>query len=388
MSVSATQATAPGFPRLTLYALVAFAAITPLALLVAPALAAQLGAELGIGPAQIGTYFFVENGAFSAASLFAFYWLGRINIQRVGMAALAIFIIGNLVTAMMLPDYNTLLIMRAITGLGGGTLMVLSMVSAQDADNPDRVYGYWVVGQLVAGAIGLALLPYLFGAFGLKSFYLVLAVVTLLLSPLYKGFLEPAASQAKLATASRSSNFMVIAVMAVAAILTFYIAIGGVWTFASMGAEQAGIQGASIGNILAVASLFGIAGAMLASYLGGRTARKAMLLLGYAILVVSVAALALFDGTTAYIFAICGFKFAWTFVLPFIIAEVAGRDPSGRLVALTTLIIGTGLSLGPLFAGNMLGAAWSLDSVFLGAAICGVLSFLLLILSPNSKSAV
>ncbi|MBN9275748.1 MAG: hypothetical protein J0J15_37035, partial [Mesorhizobium sp.] len=90
-------------------------------------------------------------------------------------------------------------------------------------------------------------------------------------------------------------------------------------------------------------------------------------------------------GSAAYVVAICAFKFAWTFVLPFIIAEAASRDPSGRLVASTTLIIGTGLSLGPLFAGNLLEAAWSLGAVFLAAAICGAVSFACLVVSPRPK---
>ena len=386
MSTSSIASEA-SFSRLTIVALVAFAAITPMALLVAPALAAQLGAELAVGPSQIGTYFFVENGAFSAASLLGLFWLGRVNVHVVGMIALAVFVIGNLATALLLGDYATLLLLRAFTGFGGGTLMVLSMVSAQDADNPERVFGYWVVGQLVAGAIGLALLPHLFAGFGLKSFYLVLAILTLLLAPLYRGFRAPVASKAAGTRSATGSRFVLLAVLAVAAILAFYIAIGGVWTFASMAAEQVGFQAAHIGNILAIATLFGIAGAMIASFLGGRVVRRLMLSLGYAILVLSVVALAMLEGGPAYIAAICAFKFAWTFVLPFIIAEVASRDPSGRLVASTTMIIGTGLSLGPLFAGTMLEAAWSLQSVFIAAAACGLLSFACLLLSPRATAS-
>ena len=382
---SASRPAASPFPRITLVALVAFAAITPMALLVAPALAAQLATEMGIGPSQIGTYFFVENGAFSAASLLSLFWLGRLNVRVVGLIALAVFILGNLVTPMVLPGYKSLLLMRAVTGFGGGTLMVLSMISAQDAENPERVFGYWVVGQLVAGAIGLALLPHLFGTYGLSSFYILLGVIALLLSPLYRGFLAPAASEGPKSTSATSGRFIILGVLAVLAILAFYVAIGGVWTFASMAATQAGIEGASVGTILAIASLFGIAGSMLAAFLGGRSARRAMLLLGYAILVASIVAVAMLHGGAAYVVAICAFKFAWTFVLPFIIAEAASRDPSGRLVASTTLIIGTGLSLGPLFAGNLLEAAWSLGAVFLAAAICGAVSFACLVVSPRPK---
>lgn len=381
----ASRLPASSLPRITLVALVAFAAITPMALLVAPALAAQLGSEMGIGPSQIGTYFFVENGAFSAASLLSLFWLGRLNVRVVGLIALAVFIVGNLATPMVLPDYTNLLLMRAVTGFGGGTLMVLSMISAQDAENPERVFGYWVVGQLVAGAIGLALLPHLFGAYGLSSFYVLLGVIALLLSPLHRGFLAPAASEGPKSNSATSGRFILLGVLAVLAILAFYVAIGGVWTFASMAATQAGIEGASVGTILAIASLFGIAGSMLAAFLGGRSARRSMLLLGYAILVASIVAVAMLNGSAAYVVAICAFKFAWTFVLPFIIAEAASRDPSGRLVASTTLIIGTGLSLGPLFAGNLLEAAWSLGAVFLAAAICGAVSFACLIVSPRPK---
>ena len=57
------------FARSTLVALVVFAAITPLLLLVAPAVAGQLATQLGLSASQIGTYFFVELGAFSLATV-------------------------------------------------------------------------------------------------------------------------------------------------------------------------------------------------------------------------------------------------------------------------------------------------------------------------------
>lgn len=384
--MTAAAASSPtAFPKFTLVALVAFAAITPLALLVAPALAGQLGVELGIGPSQIGTYFFVENGAFSAASLLSLLWLGRIPVRTVALIALGVFIVGNLATPLVLPDYSHLLMIRAVTGFGGGTLMVLSMVSGQDAENPDRVFGYWVVGQLVAGAVGLFLLPHLFASFGLKSFYLLLGIITLLLTPLHRGFLAPSASKAA-SRPGKGGNLAFIALITAAAILVFYIVIGGVWTFASMAANQSGIANENTGGILAIASLFGIVGAMTATYLGGRSTRVLMLLAGYGILLLSVIALALASGATAYAISICAFKFAWTFVLPFIVAEVAGRDKSGKLLASMTLIIGTGLSLGPLFAGTLLDAQWSLRAVFIGAAACGVVSLLCLFAPAKTQT--
>jgi predicted MFS family arabinose efflux permease len=385
MTDASAVAPKTSFSNLTLTALVLFAAITPLALLVAPALAAQLAGELGVGPAEIGRYFFVENGAFSFASLVSIFWLGKINIRLVSMIAIAVFGVGNLVTAFLLPEFGTLLIMRAITGLGGGTLMVLSMVSAQDAENPDRIFGFWVIGQLILGAIGLAVLPLLFADFGLREFYLILGVVTLLLSPLVRGFRTPAAAETGAEKTGITARFVFVIFFALGALLLYYVAIGGAWTFVSSAAERAGLAPERIGPVLSIATLFGILGAGVATWMGGRSSRRLSLFVGYAILVVSLAALSV-DTVWIYIAAICAFKFAWTFALPFIIAEISSCDASGRLVAATTLIIGLGLSLGPLFAGNMLAGGWDLGTVMLLAAVCSVLSLIGLILTPKTQT--
>ncbi|WP_027810554.1 MFS transporter, partial [Burkholderia cenocepacia] len=176
------------FARSTLVALVVFAAITPLLLLVAPAVAGQLATQLGLSASQIGTYFFVELGAFSLATVPSYLWLGRIDARRVAAFAVALFGAGNLLTALWMPGFAALLALRAVTALGGGSLMVLCMTSAATSQNSDRVYGLWVVGQLIAGAIGLFVLPHVFAAFGLRALYVALAGLALLAAPLSRGF--------------------------------------------------------------------------------------------------------------------------------------------------------------------------------------------------------
>ena len=65
-----------------------------------------------------------------------------------------------------------------------------------------------------------------------------------------------------------------------------------------------------------------------------------------------------------YSAAIFAFKFAWTFVLPFILATVAQIDTSGRLVATLNFVIGAGLAAGPLLAGLMLDAGGTMRVLF------------------------
>ncbi|WP_269504339.1 MFS transporter [Burkholderia sp. IMCC1007] len=366
------------FARSTLVALVVFAAITPLLLLVAPAVAGQLATQLGLSASQIGTYFFVELGAFSLATVPSYLWLGRADARRVAACAIALFGAGNLLTAVWMPGFVALLALRAVTALGGGSLMVLCMTSAATSENSDRVYGLWVVGQLIAGAIGLFVLPHVFAAFGLRALYVALAVLAVIAAPLSRGFSATLGARATSAQATRdavSDTPRLSVALAIGAVLTFYLAIGSVWTFASRAAAQAGLDPQSTGNVLAIASVMGIAGAALASCAGGRVARRAMLAAGYALLAASLVALAALPHASGYGAAIFAFKFAWTFVLPFILATVAQIDRSGRLVATLNFVIGAGLAAGPLLAGLLLDAGGTMHTLFAIATAVAIASF-------------
>ncbi|RQZ25061.1 MFS transporter [Burkholderia sp. Bp9017] len=366
------------FARSTLVALVVFAAITPLLLLVAPAVAGQLATQLGLSASQIGTYFFVELGAFSLATVPSYLWLGRVDARRVAACAIALFGAGNLLTAVWMPGFVALLALRAVTALGGGSLMVLCMTSAATSKNSDRVYGLWVVGQLIAGAIGLFVLPHVFVAFGLRALYVALAVLAVIAAPLSRGFPATLGARAASAQTTRdaaSHTPRLYVALAIGAVLTFYLAIGSVWTFASRAAAQAGLDPQSTGNVLAIASVMGIAGAALASCAGGRVARRAMLAAGYALLAASLVALAALPHVSGYSAAIFAFKFAWTFVLPFILATVAQIDTSGRLVATLNFVIGAGLAAGPLLAGLLLDAGGTMHALFAIATAVAIASF-------------
>ncbi|AOL04196.1 MFS transporter [Burkholderia contaminans FFH2055] len=366
---------ASAFARSTLVALVVFAAVTPLLLLVAPAVAGQLATQLGLSASQIGTYFFVELGAFSLATVPSYLWLGRVDARRVAAFAIALFGAGNLLTALWMPGFVALLALRAVTALGGGSLMVLCMTSAATSENSDRVYGLWVVGQLIAGAIGLFVLPHVFAAFGLRALYVALAALALLAAPLSRGFPPSLGARATLARNAAAHTPQSFVVLAIGAVLTFYLAIGSVWTFASRAAAEAGLDPQSTGNVLAIASVMGIAGAALASCAGGRLARRAMLAAGYALLAASLVALAVMRHAGGYSAAIFAFKFAWTFVLPFILATVAQIDTSGRLVATLNFVIGAGLAAGPLLAGLMLDAGGTMRVLFTAATAVAIVSF-------------
>lgn len=381
MNPSTPAATASAAPAALawplLAAIVLFAAITPTILMTAPAVAAQLASQWQLSPSRIGDLFSVELGAMSLATLPACWWLKRLNWRVAALLAALLFIGANLLS-MLADSYNTLLALRFASALAGGSLMIICLASAAVTANPSRVYGLWVMGQLVVGAIGLAVLPGLFERFGLGACYLILAALMTLLLPLTRCF--PAGSPAPQAvdpTAPPGSRWK--AALGIGAILAFYISLGGVWTFIGGISAQAGISAQHSGEVLAIATVMGIAGAACASLIGARLPRQALLLAGYGLMATAVLLLLGQPALLRFAVAALLFKFTWTFLLPLILACLADLDRSGKLMNASNLMIGGGLAIGPAIAGRLIEGSGGFTALLLGGALITLLSLALML---------
>jgi len=380
--------TVMGLAPLHLLAVVLFAAIAPCVLMTAPVVAAQYANELGLGPTRIGQLLSVELAAMSLATLPSYFWLPRWNWRRVAFVASGVFILVNLVSAFSI-DFHALLVLRALSALAGGTLMVLCIASASASSQQDRVYGLWVSGQLILGALGLWILPLLFAMAGLKALYLSLAVLMALCMPLAGCFPVGATAPAQAQRPGDAPSHRLPGVFGVLAVLLFYVGLSAVWTFIGSIASAASIDAPSSGQILSIATVLGILGALCATLIGSRWPRQMSLLAGYSMM--GAAVLLLLGEPNLFRFALAAllFKYAWTFVLPFILATLASFDRQGRLMSTVNLVIGGGLALGPMIAGPVLESSLGMSAVLLGSACCLVLSCLALLLSHafHEKSA-
>ncbi len=88
-----------------------------------------------------------------------------------------------------------------------------------------------------------------------------------------------------------------------------------------------------------------------------------------------------------YAIAALLFKFTWTFVLPFILARVAGLDNSGRLMNSINLVIGGGMAAGPALAGALLQHFASADLLLAAAGVCALLSLILIVAASAAGKA-
>lgn len=360
-----------------LAAIVLFAAITPTILMTAPAVGAQLASQWQLSPSHIGDLFSVELGAMSLATLPAFWWLKRVNWRLAALVAAVLFIVANLLSTGA-ETYTDLLLSRFVSALAGGSLMIICLASAATTANPSRVYGLWVMGQLVVGAVGLAVLPGLFERYGLSACYLILAGLMTVLLPLVRGF--PCGSPAPEATnilSAPGSRWR--AALGIGAILAFYISLGGVWTFIGALATSAGIPPQQSGEVLAIATVMGIAGAASVSLIGARLPRAVLLLMGYALMAAAVLLLLGQPALLRFALAALLFKFTWTFVLPLILACLADLDHSGKLMNASNLVIGGGLAIGPAIAGRLIEASGGFTALLIGGAVITLVSLVMIL---------
>ena len=137
--------------------------------------------------------------------------------------------------------------------------------------------------------------------------------------------------------------------------------------------------------MLAVATLLGIVGAGAAALIGARFGGGRPIALGYALLLASVALLVGQPLLLRFALAALLFKFTWTFVLPFILARVAGLDNDGKLMNGINLVIGGGMAIGPTLAGYLIESSGGFNALLFGALGCALLSLLLISLaSPRA----
>lgn len=341
--------------RRLVLAIMVFSGIAPAVQIMAPGVALQLAREFDLSATRIGWLFAAELGAMTFATIPAFLWLKRVNWRSAALVAGIAFALLNIGSA-LLHDFAALIVARTLSGLAGGSIMVITLAAGAQTRNQGRTYGLWLTAQFVVGAAGLALLPFLFGRFGIAACYGMMALLMLLALPLTRHFPVGGIEAQAVGGRGLSRTVRTRAAMSFAAIVTFYIGLSGVWSFIGFASEQKGMSQGAGSLLLAIATLIGIVGASLASVIGDRFVRSKPLLLGYALMAGSIVAFASPANLTVFLLATLTFKFTWTFTMPFILATLSALDEKGRLIAGSNLAVGFGLTAGPAVAGQILDA--------------------------------
>lgn len=356
-----------------LIAIALLAGLSSSSLVCAPAIASQLGSQYGFDAKQVGYFFSAEFAGFVISGLLGQRLMPRVAWRTLARVSLAIFLAGTLITSLCLDSLPVLLVLRGLTATAGALIGVVCVASANEAANPSRAYGLYIIGQLLAGVIGLAVLPMLFARFGLVAFFVTTAALMLAALPT-TAWLAQGKSQQHLARPVTTRGSQLWRTLRFPVLLLFYVALGGIWTFSAELAKQAGFDPIAAGTVLSVATFAGVIGAGVASALGELANMQRPVVIGYVLLIVSALGLLDTEHVAIFVMATLLFKFAWTFVLPFVMAVIGKLDDDGSVMAEIYLVAGIGLMVGPLLAGYLVSMGQGYASMLVVETVLVVIS--------------
>ncbi|WP_338111300.1 MFS transporter [Novacetimonas pomaceti] len=335
-----------------LIAIAVFAGLANASLLCAPVIATQLMTELGLDARKVGLFFSMEFGGYCLAGLGGRWLLPGMPWRLIVLVSVAVVIMGDLIAILCLHYFIALLFVRLITATFSAMLGIVAMSSANRRVDRGRAYGIYILGQCMTGVIGLALLPALFTHYGIRSYFILLPMLFIALSWLGL-FLARGGTGTRPANdghVSISSGFPVL--LRRIAVLLFYMGLSGVWTFSGAISARAGINALHGGALMSGAAFAGVMGSALAAWYGRRPNINGAMFMGYGVLIGALLILML-PTMGAFIAGIVSFKFAWTFVIPFIFATIGQQDRKGEVIAEVNLLAGLGLSVAPWLAGQI-----------------------------------
>jgi DHA1 family inner membrane transport protein len=343
-----------------------------LTIFIAPGFLGLVADQGHLGESGAGYVISVDINTTAAAIAIATLLITRIKWPHLTYLAAGLIAVGSLATGQVHTE-STLIAARVCAGAGEGLAIGVSFAALGRDSNPDRAFGiYLAVGLAVAAAI-LLVIPVLQPRIGTQPFFVataVAAVGTGLLAPWLPAG-SPAVSQA---VSGLSTIHWRLAIAGLLGVFLYFLAQGAVWSYFGEIGVASHVPAAVIGRALAISSIAGIGGALLAVAVCTRSNRGLPLVASAAI---SVASFALLLGhVSGIVFVISGILFnaAWNFSMPFLSGMCSAADTRGRIVCSMGCIQTVGTGLGPAMAATLLGGRSSFSSVLWVSVAVVVLS--------------
>jgi MFS family permease len=317
-----------------------------------PVMIGAIADAQGLGAGEAGFIAAADLCGFALASLWAGIWTQGSDGRRVAAAGLLAALIGNALS-LQASGFGLLLVVRLLSGLGGGLAYSVAMSTLARSARPDRDFGLMVAAQIAYQVMALFTLPRLVTARGSDAIFLVLAATVCVssLALLSKNlFTRRADSSAHLASLPAA------AWLALAAMALFSLNLGALWTYVERIGVGIGLSSPQAGTILAAALALSILGALGAAILGDRWGRRVPLMLAFVAQLISLVLLMRTEATSYSIGAVV-YSLAWAFAIPYLYSFVATVDESARLIVLAPAAQAVGAALGPAAAASLLSGA-------------------------------
>lgn len=352
-----------------------------------PIFVAGIAGQFGWSAKEIGWLAAADMGGTALASLLMSVFIARMAWKKTIRLAVVGAIAGNLLSIAM-TSISTVLLIRLLTGFSNGAILSIVFVILTRSRHPERYFGVYVLSQLGLQVVLLPLLPRIIGLWGMPAVYLLLAAASaasllpLRYFPAQAGPSAetlPALPDKAAQGAQRPSAWAVLALSAQA---LYFLAPATIWAYFESIGERFELSIAAVGNALGLASLAGIAGALLVIALGSRFGRNASMAVGTAVSLAAVWILLHESGFTWFLLAAALVNLSWNYTFPYQMGTLALFDRDGTVAAFSLVVQTFGLSLGPMLASFLL-VGKDFSVILWACQGCYFVSFLLFFLSSH-----
>ncbi|MCA1197017.1 MFS transporter [Sphingomonas sp. R647] len=313
----------------------------------------QVGAlmDLGLNGREAGLFGFFQIGALALSMIALAPFIHRARSVTVAMIGATLALGAHVLMYFMPGSFALLLVFAALAGTGYGLVFAATITGGSTAANPDRVYAIGNGGAVAYVVALMFVMPLASIHLGRMGAFLAVALAILITMPMMLAF----RARTELPAIHAGGLLRQPAILALMLMWAGYsLGTGALWSFAERIAKGLEIAPTTTATILSLSALCGIAGTVVAAWLGGRAPRVASMVFG--LIGTGVSCLLMGFATGAVMFAI-GVLTYWIFYMyqySVFLGVAAAIDPSGR-------------------AGTM-GGGWERFAFAIGAPIGGLVA--------------
>jgi len=292
------------------------------------------------------------------------------------------------VLSFSISDPNTLIVVRFIHGTIGGGLVGLGFSIIAKTKSPDRVFGMLVAIQYTFGSVGIFTVPKLVVSFGPGAAFgalIAFSTVTLLMVPFIPDYDTKKISPDDQLTNPNKIVF-VPAALGLLALFFFQSSNMGIADYAIELGKDAGFGVDYLSNMLTVANIIAISGALLVYVIGTKFGRALPILAGSGLAALFTFFFHWSELPEVYFLANAVTGITWAFTVPYLLGLCATFDDRGQIVVFAGFVSKMGLASGPLVGALVVGQGNF--GLIINLASIGLIACAILALWPAKRSEV
>ncbi|GHF14852.1 hypothetical protein GCM10017044_06210 [Kordiimonas sediminis] len=312
----------------------------------------------GLGLSRESAGYITSSNKYGAAfgAFIAVLLVKHMNWRKTAYFVLPTLILTDVIS-FQIADETFLIAIRFFHGSIGGFLVGLGLSVIARMQSPEKGYGMLLAVQYTFGSVGIFTVPKLVGLFGHAAAFgalITFSLITLAMVPFIPDY-PPREKAPARPDGKKSSVMLVPLLLTLAAIFLFQTANMGVADYAFELGKDSGYTMSELSNLLAVANLISVSGALLVYSVGTRYGRLLPLMVGVGLAATFTLAFHFSEIPAVYFIANTVTGMTWAFCMSYFLGLIAAFDGHGQMAALGGVISKMGLASGPLIGAMVVG---------------------------------